>query len=441
MRRLSSVLSVILLHGAINPAEAADEPRALIERALQAVGGAEAVKQRVAVRSKMRGKIYTGQPDQGVPIEGEMFESGSRSKMAFRLDVGGVSMKATVVMDGDKSWRDLNGHIEIPSKEEIESLRASRHQDRVTGLTALLSDKGFTLASLEDTQVDGRPARGVKVSYKGQPDTHLYFDKESGFLVKYAYRAKKTGDIQEALHETVLSDYREPDLASADEAVLREAKLDVTGPALLAFVRRQTPNPELLDKIRTLIRKLGDDTFTVREEASRELLTMGAVAVPLLREAAKSEDREVARRAQDCLRQIGDPTGKKTVSAAVRLLGLRKPAGTAEVLLQYLPGADASVADDVRAGLFAVAHSEDKPDPVLVRALEDKDPARRAAAAAVLGKDGGAYARQPGRRLFFRPPKIAGKHKGWIDGKLQMEMEMFDQQYFNAFDDKVFARP
>jgi hypothetical protein len=141
------------------------------------------------------------------------------------------------------------------------------------------------------------------------------------------------------------------------------------------------------------------------------------------------------------LRQISNPTGKKTVGAAVRLLGLRKPAGAAEVLLHYLPGADADVAGDVRAALFAVVQTNAKPDPILVRALEDKDPARRSAAAAALGKDGGAYARQPGRRLFFRPPKLAGKHKGWIDGKLQMEMEMFDYQFFNAFDDKVFARP
>jgi hypothetical protein len=441
MRRLTPALSVVVLLGGIDLSRAADEPRAIIERALQAMGGAEAVKQRGAVRSKMRGKIYTGQPDQSVPIDGEMLESGSRSKMIFRLDVGGTKIKAIVVMDGDKSWREFNGQVETPGKDEIESLRASQHQDRVTGLTALLSDKEFTLALLDDTRVNGRPVRGVKVSYKGQPDTHLYFDKESGFLVKYAYRAKKTGDMQEALHETVLSDYREPDLASADETILREARIEADGPALLAFIRKQTPNPELLDKARALIGKLGDDNFAAREQASKDLLTMGAVAIPLLRDAARGEDREVARRARECLRQIGSEGDKKTVGAAVRLLGLRKPAGTADVLLRYLPGADAELAADVRAILFALAQTDGRPDPVLVRALEDKDPARRAAAAAALGKDGGAYARRPGRRLFFGLPKIACKHKGWLDGKLHMELETFDHQFFNAFDDKVFARP
>jgi hypothetical protein len=439
MRRLSPALSVVLLLGAINPSRAADEPRAVIERALQAMGGVEAVKQRVAVVMKVKGKIYIGQPGGSLAVQGEIYEFGPRSKTVFRLEVAGAKMNATLVVDGDKSWREIDGQFDTPSKEEIEEQRVSRHQDRVTGLTALLSDKGFTLAALDDIKVDGRPARGIKVSYKGQPDTRLYFDKESGFLVKYAYRAKKAGNGREALHETARSDYREPDLASTDEKILREAKIDATGPALVAFLRKQTPDAAVVERVRSLIGKLGDDAFSVRERASKDLIDLGTAAVPLLRRAAKDDDREVARRARDCLRQIGAPKGKETLAAAVRLLGLRKPPGAAEALLNYLPGAEMDL--DVRAALYAIARQDGKPDPVLIQALDDKDPARRAAAAAALGKDGGTYAKQPGRRLFFQPPKLARIHRGWIDGTLQMEMEMLDYQFFNAFDDKVFARP
>ncbi len=353
----------------------------------------------------------------------------------------GTKSRATIVINGDKSWVEVNGQVNDFSKEDLDSQRASRHQDRVTGLTALLTDKGFTFAPLPDVQVDGRPARGLKVSYKGQPDTSLYFDRETGLLVKYAYRAKMSGDEKEALHETVLSDYREPDLASADEKVLRQAKIDGTGPALLDFIRKQTPSAASLDRVRSLIRKLGDEDFKVREQASADLAALGAVAIPLLREAAKNDDREVARRARECLQQVGEQAGKATVGAAVRLLGLRRPDGTAEVLLNYLPDADAGIAEDVRAVLFAIGQQEGKPDPALVAALEDKNALRRAAARAALGKDGGIYARQPGRRLFLRPHKISLKHRSWIDGKLQMELESSDYQYFNAFEDKVFAKP
>ena len=38
-------------------------------------------------------------------------------------------------------------------------------------------------------------------------------------------------------------------------------------------------------------------------------------------------------------------------------------------------------------------------------------------------------------------PKKPRKHKTWIDGKLDMEMESFDYEFFNAFEDKVFTKP
>jgi HEAT repeat protein len=91
--------------------------------------------------------------------------------------------------------------------------------------------------------------------------------------------------------------------------------------------------------------------------------------------------------------------------------------------------------------LYAIAQAQREPDPALVRALDDKNELRRRAAAAALGKDGGAYARQPGRRLFAPLPKRPRKHKAWIDGEPYMELEEVECQFFNAFEDKVFAKP
>jgi hypothetical protein len=68
-----------------------------------------------------------------------------------------------------------------------------------------------------------------------------------------------------------------------------------------------------------------------------------------------------------------------------RLVALRKPEGAAEVLLAFLPFADEdSVQDEVRAALTAVAVRGGKVDPVIVKALEDKLPVRRSAAAEAL---------------------------------------------------------
>ena len=439
MRRLSFAVFVLLLGGS-HPSASADEPRALIERAIKALGGAEIVNQQVAIRMKVKGKLSSEALGQTLVMEGEAWEFNKRTRLSFQSDFLGTKIEATLVIDGEKSWISANGRVQDFGKDEIAAQRITRHQDRVTDLTPLLTDKGFTFAPLPDIKVEDRPAAGVKVSYKDQPDTSLYFDKETGLLIKYAYRAKLSHDKQEALHETILSDYRVPDLAAADEKILREAKCDGTGPALVSFVRAHTPSAEILAKVKSLIRNLGDDAFKVRERASAELVSVGPIALPLLREAAKDDDREVARRARECLQKIGEGSSNTRMSAAIRLLGLRKPEGAAEVLLNHLPSADAEVAREARAALFAMAMRHGKPDPVLVRALEDKD-ARRREAAAALGKDGGAYARSPGRRLFGPTPKIARKHKGLIDGKVEMELETTDYQLFNAFEDKIFAKP
>jgi hypothetical protein len=140
------------------------------------------------------------------------------------------------------------------------------------------------------------------------------------------------------------------------------------------------------------------------------------------------------------LDKIGERKGDSTRAAAIRLIAVRQPAGAAKVLLNCLPGADEALAREIRSALYAVALRDGKPEPALVKALEDKDPVRRAAAAAVLGKDGGAFLRQP-RRLVVSGVKMSFKTTAYTDGHKSMELFVEDVQLFNAFDDKDFAQP
>src|SRR5262245_49705188 len=56
--------------------------------------------------------------------------------------------------------------------------------------------------------------------------------------------------------------------------------------------------------VRSLVEKLGSPEFSEREEATKRLEELGAAALEELRPACKSEDPEVARRAQDLVRKI-----------------------------------------------------------------------------------------------------------------------------------------
>lgn len=181
----------------------------------------------------------------------------------------------------------------------------------------------------------------------------------------------------------------DPEQTARDERTLREASIDSDGPALLDFFRKRTADDVDPDKIKELVRKLGDDSFQMREKASGQLVALGRKAVPLLKQALKDSDVEVVRRAEECLRRIGDGSPAAQVDAAARLLALRKPAGAAETLLAFLPFADDEItAEAVRAALAALAIRDGKPEPALVAALGDKTADRRTAAAVALCRSG-----------------------------------------------------
>lgn len=437
-------LLVTVLPAGTDPRFAAEEPRVLVERALKARGGGEAISKLIGFRLKTKEHFYSGlAPRPGTILMASLLlELSERSTMNYEPRESGERIRVTVILDGIHSWSRVNGRLVPFGKREIEWACAARYRGRVVRLMSLLTDKGFTLAPLEKIKVDDRPAQGINVSYKDQPDTQLYFDKETGYLVKYSYRGKKFDTGKETLHETFLNDYVEPNLAAPDERILREAKMEATDAALLAFFRANPLSKAASDCARALICQLGDDQFRVREKASRDLVALGARALPLLREAVKNTDLELARRARDCWVRIGARPSEPHVLAAIRLLGLRKPAGAAEALLDYVPFASADAAEEVRAALVAIAQKDGKTEFALHKALkDDKEPARRQVVEAVLGKDGGAYLRRAGRRLFSPQCKVARKHTIRIDGKLYLEMEISDFQFFNDMDDKEFARP
>ena len=102
---------------------------------------------------------------------------------------------------------------------------------------------------------------------------------------------------------------------------------------------------------------------------------------------------------------------------------------------------DPALKNELYWALEAVAVRDGKPDKIVEQALEDKDPARRAAAAAALGKDGGALAKQPGRRLLIEGLKRPMKMTSYRDGKKEAEIEITELQIVNKFDDAIFTRP
>jgi hypothetical protein len=181
------------------------------------------------------------------------------------------------------------------------------------------------------------------------------------------------------------------DSTAADEQTLRAAKLGTDGPALLDFFRKHTLTESDRERLQRLVKELGDKSFRAREKASAELVEQGAKAISVLRPALRSPDREVARRAEECLRRLesDEKTNGSPVlaTAVVRLIAVRKPEGTAEILLSYLPFADhESIVEEIQTALAAVAVREGKPDPALTAALTANEAMHRGVAGAALAR-------------------------------------------------------
>ena len=249
---------------------------------------------------------------------------------------------------------------------------------------------------------------------------------------------KKLGKA--VLMKTILEDYREINPVAEEECSLKAAEVGTDGAALMKYLRGRVRSNADREKVKALIRQLGDDSFEVREKATTDLIQLGEVALPELRAAAKDGDAEVVRRARHCLNKIGE--SKDLLPAALRVVAFKRPAGAVEVLLDLAPSVtDEDGIRELRGALTALALRDGKPDKLLEKALEDKDPARRSAAAAAVGKDGGAFAKQANRRLFLRGVKRAMKETSFEDGEKQGEVEVVEIQFYNRFDDKIFDKP
>jgi hypothetical protein len=425
-----------------HPAHGQVNARAIVARSVQALGGEARLSKARGVWSQIKGNYYLV-PSQQIPITAEVCSQlPDQVKVIYHLRGGDRSVIVVDVITKEKSWHQEDGVTRESDKAAFEDDRESNYVNYVSSLLPLLQDKRFQLKALPDTQVNGTAADGVAVNSEGHPEIRLYFDKQSGFLIKIEHQRPKAGTRDPGLREEYLSDYQDVFSTASEEQLLKAAKIATDDAALLAFVRKRTLNAAQRTEIAALIRKLGDASFEVREKAKEDLIKVGEPARSLLTPAVKDSDPEIASKARECLKAIGDPVPPPAARAVVRLLALRRPAGATEALLDYLPCAGEEMAMmEAKSALAAVAVHDGKPDAALVAALQDKDPDRRAAAAAALGRGPEKGQDRLGQQLFL--PGIKRPRKGiqYRDGKKEIEYEEVDVRFYSKFKNDVFAKP
>ena len=184
MRTLIVSAGVIALTlGGAGAVRAQDAARELIERAVKAHGGAEALARSRAEKVKFKGNIVLR--GHNVPFLAETtVQLPAQYKYLIEMNDGTDKTTILHIINGNNVYVAINGQPQKLDAASQSEIRNGMELQRAQRLLPLLEDKSYQLALLDEVKVNDRPAAGVRVTGRGRREMRLYFDKEFGLLVR-----------------------------------------------------------------------------------------------------------------------------------------------------------------------------------------------------------------------------------------------------------------
>jgi hypothetical protein len=206
---ISGLLMASFMAGFALRIQAADkaDPQAIIQKAIQAMGGEEKLAKYKSSISKGKCKFYG--MGQVIDCSAEWSVQPPRElKAAYLMQMGGKNVSRIEVIQPDSGWTAMNGKIRDLSADQLAEIWEGMEAMKISSLLPL-KDPAYRLMSVGESVVANRPAVGLKVEHQGHRDVLLYFDKERGYLVKLQLRVKAMG--KEVDEEMIYGDYRDFD--------------------------------------------------------------------------------------------------------------------------------------------------------------------------------------------------------------------------------------
>ena len=239
--------AVCCLAGLGSQARTEDDTRAIIEKAVKAHGGLEKLVKlkKGGVQSRAKGKVNQFG---GIDITLETSAQDGKFRQVIEGEVANTKFKQIILSDGKKLQFFVNGkEYKLDDKKRTHEVLEQAYAEKVIGLV-FLKDKGFKLSPLGELKVNEKPAVGVRVSSEGHRDVNLFFDKDTGLLVKTETRSIDFMSGEEQNQEKLLQDYKEREgfLQPTKVVVLRDGK------ELLSLE---------IEEVK-IVERFDDDTFT-----------------------------------------------------------------------------------------------------------------------------------------------------------------------------------
>jgi hypothetical protein len=208
-RSIGTAIVTVFVLGLINQARAEDDPAAVIDKAIKALGGEEKLSAIKAATWKGKGKINFGGNESEFVFEGTMQHPG-QYRQEFEGDFGGNKMKGVTVVAGDKGWRKFGDMGMELDKDGLANEKRNIYLITIPMTVVPLKGKEFKLAAAGVEKVADKPAVGVKATGPDGKEFTIFFDKESGLPAKLV--AKVVGfDGSEFVQETTFDGYKDFD--------------------------------------------------------------------------------------------------------------------------------------------------------------------------------------------------------------------------------------
>src|SRR5262245_50477743 len=208
MRTTLFTLAALFLFSPAARCDDAADAKAIVEKAVKAAGFKPDDKLK-AVTWKDKGKFTGG--DFSMEYTGDFaFQGPDKYRFDVTGEFGGMKITFTAITNGDKAWQSAMGMTEEVKDEKLEYMQSQIYNLNVASLLPLLTDKEFKFATAGEKDVNGKKAVGVLVSRDKRGPVTLYFDKDSGLLVKTETKVKdEFQGWKEVPEETYLGEYKE----------------------------------------------------------------------------------------------------------------------------------------------------------------------------------------------------------------------------------------
>jgi hypothetical protein len=204
-RFLGVVIATVLLGGPVSPARADErDAQAILDKAIQALGGEEALKKAEAMTWKGKGTITFNDQERQIT-----FHATVQGLDHYRGEIESDEFHGVTILSGSKGWRKFGDNETRELEDEaLANTKRTVYLQVIPVTLVALKGKDFKIEAAGEEKAGDKPAVAIKVTPPDGKEFTLAFDKASGLPVKLVARVVGFQG-NEFTQETTFADYKE----------------------------------------------------------------------------------------------------------------------------------------------------------------------------------------------------------------------------------------